>query len=239
MTNVARSESNPLSFEDYVHRQPVALLRHATIVTADPAQAQDIVQTVLERAYRSWDRIGGFNHPDAFPSRMVVNEFTWSTAPRSRSPARPPPGRASPATQTGPGRAELVQTARVQRPLRAAVLRSATLTPEQSTGRLGRPLWEPPGQMFVIGVAHCDLEVPDVAQRRRSHVRVPLIQRQRLTGITGGRDQVPVEARRTQPLPHLIRGQHHRLARAGHAPYTRRQRSVGNTSSGWPGNWSS
>ena len=75
MTNVDWSESNPLAFEDYLRRHADALLRHATILTADPQQAQDIVQTVLERAYRRWDRIGGLDHPHAYLRRMVVNEF--------------------------------------------------------------------------------------------------------------------------------------------------------------------
>ena len=75
MTNVAPSEANRLAFDDYLNRHADALLRHATIVTADPQQAQDIVQTVLERAYRRWDRIGGLDHPDAYLRRMVVNEF--------------------------------------------------------------------------------------------------------------------------------------------------------------------
>ena len=75
MTNVAWSESNSLAFDEYLRRHADALLRHATIVTADPQQAQDIVQTVLERAYRRWDRIGGLDHPDAYLRRMVVNEF--------------------------------------------------------------------------------------------------------------------------------------------------------------------
>jgi RNA polymerase sigma-70 factor (sigma-E family) len=75
VTNVARSESSPLTFDEYLRRSADALLRHATIVTADPQQAQDIVQTVLERAYRGWDRIGSLDHPHAYLRRMVVNEF--------------------------------------------------------------------------------------------------------------------------------------------------------------------
>ena len=64
-----------MAFEDYLRFYADALLRHATIVAADPQQAQDIVQTVLERAYRRWDRIGALDHPDAYLRRMVINEF--------------------------------------------------------------------------------------------------------------------------------------------------------------------
>jgi RNA polymerase sigma-70 factor (sigma-E family) len=69
------SGPEPLGFNDYVCRHADALLKHATVVTAHPQEAQDIVQTVLERAYRHWDQIGGLAYPDAYLRRMVINEF--------------------------------------------------------------------------------------------------------------------------------------------------------------------
>jgi RNA polymerase sigma-70 factor (sigma-E family) len=40
--------------------------------------AEDLVQTVLARAHRRWDRIGSLEHPEAYLRTMVVNEFlSW------------------------------------------------------------------------------------------------------------------------------------------------------------------
>jgi RNA polymerase sigma-70 factor (sigma-E family) len=40
--------------------------------------AEDLVQTVLARAHRGWDRIGSLEHPEAYLRTMVVNEFlSW------------------------------------------------------------------------------------------------------------------------------------------------------------------
>lgn len=64
-----------MTFEEYLETSGNALLRHATIVSADPAAAEDIVQVVLERALRQWERIGAMEFPDAYLRRMVVNEF--------------------------------------------------------------------------------------------------------------------------------------------------------------------
>lgn len=61
-------------FEDYVTAQSAALLRHASVVSADPQRAPDIVQAVLERAFTRWDHIRTLDHPDAYVRRMVVNE---------------------------------------------------------------------------------------------------------------------------------------------------------------------
>jgi len=72
-----------VEFDEYVAQYGDGLLRHATIVAADPYLGQDIVQTVLERAYRRWPRIAQMDHPDAYLRRMVVNEFV-STRRRLR-----------------------------------------------------------------------------------------------------------------------------------------------------------
>lgn len=63
-----------MSFDSFFAEQGAALLRYATMVTADPYAAQDAVQTTLERAYQRWDRIGGLDRPDLYVRRMVVNE---------------------------------------------------------------------------------------------------------------------------------------------------------------------
>ena len=64
-----------VSFDGYLYAHGDALLVHATIITADPHTAQDVVQAVLERAYQQWNRISQVQHLDAYVRRMVVNEF--------------------------------------------------------------------------------------------------------------------------------------------------------------------
>ncbi len=64
-----------MTFEEYLSTCGDALLRHATIVSADPGTAEDVVQAVLERAMRQWERIAAMEFPDAYLRRMVVNEF--------------------------------------------------------------------------------------------------------------------------------------------------------------------
>jgi RNA polymerase sigma-70 factor (sigma-E family) len=77
---VMRRERRPvradesLPFEDFVSVAAGFLLRLATVVTADPSAAQDVVQSVLERAFRDWTRISALEHRDAYLRRMVINE---------------------------------------------------------------------------------------------------------------------------------------------------------------------
>lgn len=68
----------PPTFRDFVVERLAALLRHATAMTCDPHLAQDVVQEVLIRAQRDWDRIAALDKPDAYLRKMVVNEYlSW------------------------------------------------------------------------------------------------------------------------------------------------------------------
>jgi RNA polymerase sigma-70 factor (sigma-E family) len=62
-------------FTDYVDQHQHKLLRLATALAADPAQAEDLVQDVLARAFVRWDWIGGLEWPHAYVRKMVVNEY--------------------------------------------------------------------------------------------------------------------------------------------------------------------
>jgi len=61
-------------FELYVGRAGGALLRLAMVLTGDRSGAQDVVQSVLERAFCDWDRISALEHRDAYVRRMITNE---------------------------------------------------------------------------------------------------------------------------------------------------------------------
>jgi len=96
-----------ISFERYVAEHGAALLRHATVLTADHATAQDVVQAVLERAYTRWPTIAAVQFVDAYVRRMVTNEAItmkrrWSS--RIHLTALPPD--ASPVSDTTEQHAE-------------------------------------------------------------------------------------------------------------------------------------
>jgi RNA polymerase sigma-70 factor (sigma-E family) len=65
----------PPIFRDFIVERLTPLLRYATAMTCDPHLAQDVVQEVLIRAQRDWDRIGALDRPDAYLRKMVVNEY--------------------------------------------------------------------------------------------------------------------------------------------------------------------
>jgi RNA polymerase sigma-70 factor (sigma-E family) len=64
-----------VTFEEYLDSKGPGLLRHAVVLTADPHEAEDLVQTVLERAYHRWTTVAALDYPDAYLRRMVTNEF--------------------------------------------------------------------------------------------------------------------------------------------------------------------
>jgi RNA polymerase sigma-70 factor (sigma-E family) len=65
-------------FEAFVADRLDRLLRYATALTCDPHLAQDVVQDVLLRAQRRWDRIEAMHAPDAYVRRMITNEYlSW------------------------------------------------------------------------------------------------------------------------------------------------------------------
>ncbi|QFZ21740.1 SigE family RNA polymerase sigma factor [Saccharothrix syringae] len=65
-------------FDRFVTERLDRLLRYATALTCDRHLAQDIVQEVLLRAGRRWDRIGVMDAPHLYVKRMVTNDYlSW------------------------------------------------------------------------------------------------------------------------------------------------------------------
>lgn len=86
MTTDGRGDEVNLArlFEGFVEQSAAGLLRLASVVTADRATAQDVVQSVLERAFRDWSRIGSLDNPEAYVRRMVTNEAISTSRRMSR-----------------------------------------------------------------------------------------------------------------------------------------------------------
>src|SRR5919198_2338786 len=64
------------SFSSYVRaRQPV-LLRTARSLTANPSDAEDLLQTALTKTYVAWERIEDHRSLDGYVRRALVNTRT-------------------------------------------------------------------------------------------------------------------------------------------------------------------
>ena len=74
-TRATRTLSYP-SFSSYVKaRQPV-LLRTARSLTANPSDAEDLLQTALTKTYVAWDRIEDHRALDGYVRRALLNTRT-------------------------------------------------------------------------------------------------------------------------------------------------------------------
>jgi RNA polymerase sigma-70 factor (sigma-E family) len=76
-TTTARARTFPYpSFSSYVKaRQPV-LLRTARSLTANPSDAEDLLQTALTRTYVAWERIEDHRALDGYVRRALLNTRT-------------------------------------------------------------------------------------------------------------------------------------------------------------------
>jgi DNA-directed RNA polymerase specialized sigma24 family protein len=72
------SGSAAAAFDELVVSNERRLLRLALMLSGGVHTAEDLVQTVLARAHRRWDRISALEYPEAYLRTMVVNEFlSW------------------------------------------------------------------------------------------------------------------------------------------------------------------
>ena len=67
-----------MTFEEFAATRMPGVLRLAAVLTGDPADAEDLAQEVLTRAYSRWDRIGDLDRPDLYVRKMMLNEYlSW------------------------------------------------------------------------------------------------------------------------------------------------------------------
>ncbi len=99
-------------FSSFVAASSRRLLRGAYLITGDLAEAEDLLQTALERAYRRWPSIRRKDVPEAYVRKIVVT--TAINAGRRRKFMSTPldeqqlPGLSDPAMESLPGRAALL-----------------------------------------------------------------------------------------------------------------------------------
>ncbi|MFD9305731.1 SigE family RNA polymerase sigma factor [Streptomyces sp. NPDC060048] len=59
-------------FQSFVAARWTHLVRTAYLLTGDPHDAEDVTQTALAKAYRSWRRVARMDSPEAYVRRMLV-----------------------------------------------------------------------------------------------------------------------------------------------------------------------
>ncbi len=70
----ATSGDRVVSFEDFVDGTSGRMFAIALLMTGrNRAEAEDLLQTVLERAFRSWRRISRAGDPEPYVRKMLVN----------------------------------------------------------------------------------------------------------------------------------------------------------------------
>jgi RNA polymerase sigma-70 factor (sigma-E family) len=80
-----RNRNAEVSFEDFVRARSSSLLRTALLLVGqNSAEAEDLLQFALERAYRHWPRICASDEPERYVRRILAN----ASADRWRKIAR-------------------------------------------------------------------------------------------------------------------------------------------------------
>jgi RNA polymerase sigma-70 factor (sigma-E family) len=69
-----RSKDAEVSFDDFVRARSSSLLRTAVLLAGQNiAEAEDLLQFALERAYRYWPRVCGSGEPERYVRRILAN----------------------------------------------------------------------------------------------------------------------------------------------------------------------
>ena len=78
------SRTNAPTFEEYAGTAWPALYRYAYLLSGNHADAEDIAQQTLMKAYRSWSRIQSSDSPTAYLRKMLANTFLSQQRPKKR-----------------------------------------------------------------------------------------------------------------------------------------------------------
>jgi RNA polymerase sigma-70 factor (sigma-E family) len=83
----------PEGFAEFVAARSGALLRCAWLLTGDEGKAEDLLQTVLAKAWRRWPAIVEGGAPEAYVRRALFTTYvsSWRRRWRAEQPAAAPP----------------------------------------------------------------------------------------------------------------------------------------------------
>jgi len=62
-----------VEFSEYVAARRTQLVRSAVLLGCPASDAEDLVQSTLTKAYRSWSRVSRASQPDAYVYRILTN----------------------------------------------------------------------------------------------------------------------------------------------------------------------
>jgi RNA polymerase sigma-70 factor (sigma-E family) len=82
-------------FQDFVRARWSRLVRTAYLLTGDVHHAEELTQTALAQAYRSWRRIARSDNPEVYVRRVLVscNSGRFHKRGMTQAPAAARPGR--------------------------------------------------------------------------------------------------------------------------------------------------
>jgi RNA polymerase sigma-70 factor (sigma-E family) len=80
----ATSPTDSPTFEEYAGAAWPSLYRYAYLLSGNHADAEDIAQQTLLKAYRSWSRVKGSDSPTAYLRQMLTNTFLSHKRPKGR-----------------------------------------------------------------------------------------------------------------------------------------------------------
>lgn len=83
MGTVTRSAEAP-TFEEYAGAAWPSLYRYAYLLTGNHADAEDIAQQTLLKAYRSWSRVERSDSPPAYLRQILTNTYLSQRRPKAR-----------------------------------------------------------------------------------------------------------------------------------------------------------
>jgi RNA polymerase sigma-70 factor (sigma-E family) len=79
--SLAPVDSATPTYEEYVAARWSALYRTAYLLTGAHADAEDLAQATLVKAYLSWSKVAGAASPDAYVRRILTNTFVSGRRP--------------------------------------------------------------------------------------------------------------------------------------------------------------
>ncbi|MEU6721232.1 SigE family RNA polymerase sigma factor [Nonomuraea sp. NPDC046802] len=83
------------SFREFVAGHQQALMRTAYLLTGDPHQAEDLLQSVLLKVLGRWSRLSRVERPEAYARKALLNQYiSWRRRRvRTELPTAEPPDR--------------------------------------------------------------------------------------------------------------------------------------------------
>jgi RNA polymerase sigma-70 factor (sigma-E family) len=81
LRSAALTDTTAPSYDEYVAARWTALYRTAYLLSGNHADAEDLAQTALVKAYLAWSKVAVASSPDAYVRRILTNVFISSRRP--------------------------------------------------------------------------------------------------------------------------------------------------------------